>query len=266
MAQCLIGLGSNLGDSDATILAAWQGIGQFPDTQTLKLSSVVTTQPAGGPVGQSPFRNAVGLIQTSLVPEHLLRQLLELEEALGRVREHRWGPRSIDLDVLLYECVELATANLILPHPRMAFRRFVLEPAVQIAPDFVYPTNGWSIKQLLEHLNLAKQALLVVSLDPKVASDAIRLVADRIELAAEGWTILGETTIEAGSASTPLTRRFKLIVIVDLSGDDSMAANLQRNTWRTMIRRQDVGPVLWLNTASADVVADEVVAAIAAMR
>jgi 2-amino-4-hydroxy-6-hydroxymethyldihydropteridine diphosphokinase len=269
MAKCLIGLGSNVGDADSTILAAWQGIAHFRDAQNLKLSSVITSQPAGGPSGQSPFRNAVGLIETSLEPEPLLHQLLELEQTLGRVREQRWGPRSIDLDLLLFDMVELTTPALTLPHPRMAFRRFVLEPAAEIAGDFIYPTNGWSIKQLLEHLDSAEKVLAIVAFDTKVVSDAVRLASERIDLAAQGWTIVSRWPVESSSASTTSLMpdcHCKLVVIVDSPAENSLAANDQRKGWKSFAHRRDVGPVLWLTTSSAALVADEVVAAIAAMR
>src|SRR5688500_9254896 len=102
MVQCLIGLGSNLNDRDGALRTAWQAISQLPETRAIQLSRYFSTRPAGGPTGQELFSNAVGVAETSLSPEALLRELLATELALGRERKVRWGPRAIDLDLLLY--------------------------------------------------------------------------------------------------------------------------------------------------------------------
>jgi 7,8-dihydro-6-hydroxymethylpterin-pyrophosphokinase len=109
----------------------------------------------GGPSGQSAFLNAAVLLETSLAPEALHGRLQQIERQLGRQRRERWGARRLDLDLLLSDERVIRTAELTVPHPRMAFRRFVLEPAAEAAPDMVHPTIGWSVAQLRAHLDRA---------------------------------------------------------------------------------------------------------------
>lgn len=150
MANCLIGLGSNLGDRGATLQAALDQLRALPQTTFIAQSSFRDTRPAGGPV-QDPYLNAAATIDTSLTPQQLLAELQRIENNLGRVRTEHWGPRTIDLDLLLYDRLELNSPELTLPHPRMSFRRFVLEPAAEIAAEMVYPINGWSMARLISH-------------------------------------------------------------------------------------------------------------------
>jgi 2-amino-4-hydroxy-6-hydroxymethyldihydropteridine diphosphokinase len=132
-----------------------------PQIRALAVSSIRPSKPAGGPEGQDEFLNAAARLETSLLPEDLLSRLLAIEDKIGRVREQRWGPRVIDLDLLLYDRVELKSPTLELPHPRMCYRRFVLEPAAEIAAEMVWPVNGWSVKQLLVHLDSTARYIAV---------------------------------------------------------------------------------------------------------
>ena len=277
MPQCLIGLGSNLGNSAALLIAAWQSIAQVRETGTLRLSRIFRTQPIGGPVGQPPFCNAVGLIETALDPKSLLRELQAVEDSLGRVRQERWGPRAIDLDLLTYGQLELRESSLTLPHPRMAFRRFVLEPAAEIAPDFVCPPNGWTIGQLLSHLNRAPRRIALAALDDAVLSQSLQQIAARAGVKvfeASAFENSQPTDISNGAWSLvrgwPLDRcetaDFRLIVLIDAPGELSPAADERRDRWRRLTHRSDVGPVLWLETSDPALVSDEVVAAMAAMQ
>jgi 2-amino-4-hydroxy-6-hydroxymethyldihydropteridine diphosphokinase len=134
-----LGLGSNLGDRAANLretvarLAAWPGI------KVEKVSSVYETAPVGL-TEQPDFLNAVAVVATTLTPAELLAACLEVEKAMGRVRLVRWGPRVIDIDVLLYDDVSLDTPDLVLPHPRLHERSFVLVPLAEVAP--VLPVYG----------------------------------------------------------------------------------------------------------------------------
>jgi 2-amino-4-hydroxy-6-hydroxymethyldihydropteridine diphosphokinase len=143
----LLGLGSNLGDREAAIgdaLARLAGRGFRPT----RLSSLWLTEPVGGPP-QGFFLNAVAAGETALSPEALLEACLETEHEMGRVRGERNGPRSIDVDLLLFGDQRRAGPRLVLPHPRLAERRFVLAPLAEVAPELVHPGLGLSVRELL---------------------------------------------------------------------------------------------------------------------
>lgn len=153
MATALLGLGSNLGDRAAALERSIKLLKEDPLIRVESVSSFRPSKPAGGPEGQGEFLNAAVKLETSLSPEELLAKLLAIENQIGRVREERWGPRVIDLDLLLYDQVEAKTPTLELPHPRMCYRRFVLEPAAEIAGEMVWPVNGWSVEKLRDNLD-----------------------------------------------------------------------------------------------------------------
>jgi 2-amino-4-hydroxy-6-hydroxymethyldihydropteridine diphosphokinase len=155
MSRSLVALGSNLGDRERTYRQAIEQLAASEGISIVALSGVHETKPIGGAAGQASFLNAAVLVETSLSPAALHARLQEIELQLGRERRQRWDARTLDLDVLLYDAQVIATPGLSVPHPRMAFRRFVLEPAAEVAPDMVHPTIGWSMAQLLEHLNSA---------------------------------------------------------------------------------------------------------------
>lgn len=134
----VLGLGANLGDrlgalQRAVDLLAAEGV------MTVASSRVWETAPAGGPAGQPAFLNAVVRVQTELDPHDLLRAANRVEAALGREREVRWGPRTIDIDILLVGDLILQDHDLTVPHPRMTERAFVLLPLLDLDPDPVLP-------------------------------------------------------------------------------------------------------------------------------
>jgi 2-amino-4-hydroxy-6-hydroxymethyldihydropteridine diphosphokinase len=141
-----IGLGANLGDREANLRSA---VGRLDDLGPLRVSSFRETDPVG--VTEQPrFVNAVAELETDLGASSLLERLLEIERDLGRdrSREQRWGPRTIDLDLLLYGNEVIDEPGLTVPHPRLAERRFVLEPLHELAPDLALP-DGRRIRDLL---------------------------------------------------------------------------------------------------------------------
>jgi 2-amino-4-hydroxy-6-hydroxymethyldihydropteridine diphosphokinase len=146
-----ISLGSNMGDSQRMLELARRGIAQLPGCRAGKSSSLYRTEPQGYR-DQPFFLNQVqeALCGPDITPLDLLERLLELEAALGRDRggSHRFGPRCIDLDLLLFGNERMTTKRLVLPHPRMLERAFVLVPLAEIAPDLILPQGG-SVREAL---------------------------------------------------------------------------------------------------------------------
>ncbi|MBE9110787.1 2-amino-4-hydroxy-6-hydroxymethyldihydropteridine diphosphokinase [Nodosilinea sp. LEGE 07298] len=150
---CAIALGSNLGDSQQILRAALVALHDPPNVELVSQSSVYQTVPIGP--AQPDILNACALINTTLSPQHLLSRLLQIEQNFGRVRRQRWGPRTLDLDLIFYGQVCLNEPNLHVPHPRLRERAFVLVPLADIAPDWLDPVSGQSVKRLCDALDPA---------------------------------------------------------------------------------------------------------------
>lgn len=142
-----IGLGSNLGERHRFLNAAAEELRRLPDTKVVWYSSVYETDPYG--VKDQPrFLNAVGEIETSLLPPELLKELKRIEQSAGRKERERWGPREIDLDILLYDGLVFSDETVTVPHPELERRKFVLLPLREIAPDRVHPVSGMTVEEL----------------------------------------------------------------------------------------------------------------------
>ncbi|EAW34399.1 2-amino-4-hydroxy-6-hydroxymethyldihydropteridine diphosphokinase [Lyngbya sp. PCC 8106] len=146
-----IALGSNLGDSRATLEDALKTIDQTPGITLKTYSSWYKTAPIGP--SQPDYLNGCAVLEVQLTPQELLTTLLAIEDKFGRVRQERWGARTLDLDVLLFGDLILETPKLQIPHPRMTERAFVLVPLAEIAPDWVEPVSGKVISQLVEKVD-----------------------------------------------------------------------------------------------------------------
>jgi 2-amino-4-hydroxy-6-hydroxymethyldihydropteridine diphosphokinase len=146
-----VGLGANLGDPHRQLEEALARLAALEEVEVLKASTFYLNPPLGPP-GQPWYVNAVAQVKTRLEPEELLRALGQVEQDLGRVRGERWGPRIIDLDLLLYNGVIMSGPELVLPHPEMHRRAFVLAPLAEIAPEAWHPVLEKTAAELLAEL------------------------------------------------------------------------------------------------------------------
>ena len=151
LTKCAIALGSNLGDSLATLKSAIATLNNTPEITVNSHSSWYQTAPVGPP--QPDYINACAILEVALQPEQLLASLLEIEIKFNRIRREKWGARTLDLDLLLYDDLILDTPTLTLPHPRMTERAFVLVPLAEIAPDWVHPVTKSAIGEILQTVN-----------------------------------------------------------------------------------------------------------------
>jgi 2-amino-4-hydroxy-6-hydroxymethyldihydropteridine diphosphokinase len=146
-----LGIGSNLGSPLENCQRSFALMGGHPKIEVIGRSSFYETEPVG-PRNQNWFINAVAEVSTDLEPLPLLEALLEIESAMGRVRNEKWGPRLIDLDILLYENKIVKDKRLEIPHPEMLHRNFVLAPLTELSPDLVHPIENKTIQQLLSEM------------------------------------------------------------------------------------------------------------------
>jgi 2-amino-4-hydroxy-6-hydroxymethyldihydropteridine diphosphokinase len=155
---CVIAFGANLGDRQATfakaaaLLAAQ--VGSIQRTSSL-IETAALVLPGEDPLAHPPYLNAAWLISTSLRPRETLQQLLLIEKELGRIREKRWAPRTIDLDLIAHDQAIVSSVELTLPHPEMHKRSFVLGPMMEIYPEWRHPVLGRSVAELLSSLRIS---------------------------------------------------------------------------------------------------------------
>lgn len=146
--QCAIALGSNLGDSLTTLEGTINQLSQTAGITVQACSSWYQTAPVGPP--QPDFINGCALLEVELTPQELLRDLFGVENQFERVRQQRWGARTLDLDLLLFDDLILETSELQIPHPRMNERAFVLVPLAEIAPNWIEPKSKEAIARLVQ--------------------------------------------------------------------------------------------------------------------
>ncbi|HSF30903.1 MAG TPA: 2-amino-4-hydroxy-6-hydroxymethyldihydropteridine diphosphokinase [Candidatus Tectomicrobia bacterium] len=153
--RAFIGLGSNVGDRLGFLQQAVMRLREVAGVQVTKASSVYETEPVG-PVDQAWFLNAVVEVETSLSPHALLDQTQQIERGLGRDTTYRWGPRTIDLDILLHDDIQVKTATLEIPHAELCHRAFVMIPLLELDPDLSLP-DGTVVKLCLNTLTESQQ-------------------------------------------------------------------------------------------------------------
>lgn len=151
MTTVYIGIGSNLGDRQKNCLQAVERMDRMSGCRMMGCSDWFLTKPVGVK-DQEWYVNGVASLTTDISPQDLLKRLLKIEADMGRIRKERWGPRNIDLDILLYGQEIIHESDVNIPHPRMYLRRFVLEPMNQLAPDLIHPELRLTMKALLEKL------------------------------------------------------------------------------------------------------------------
>ncbi len=252
-ATAYIALGSNLGDRRRLLDDALQLLRE--QVRVTAVSSYHETEPVGGPPGQGAYLNAAAELQTDLAPREMLRLLLDVESRLGRVRQERFGPRTIDLDLLLYGEATSDDAEMTLPHPRMHERLFVLRPLVEIAPRARHPRLGLTVREMLDRQKSAGRELTGLRAVVTGSTSGIgRAVV--LALAAAGADVIvhGRRSREAAEEVVALVRAAGVrgaAVLADLR-DEGECRRLVEEAWQTW-----GGVEVWVNNAGADTLTGE---------
>ena len=250
MHDCLISFGSNVGNSAEYFRDAARRLSENAAVASLVVSNAISTRPTGGPPGQSDFLNGCFRLQASLTIESLFQCIRQIETDFGRERRVRWGERTIDLDVLLFDDLELISDCLTIPHPRMSFRRFVLQPASQIAAEMIHNTSGCTIGQLLEHLESKPDRITLVT---SSAQKSVRIAHDlQLLCQSAGWNFETTSSFESLELASEKT---KLLVF-----SDELPRDLR------ILAQCFPGPTLNLRDADEKQAIVEVQAAIEAMK
>lgn len=262
MTIAYIALGSNLGDRDDSLQRALSALRQTEGIELTRVSPRYETRPVGGPAGQGSYLNAVAEVRSEREPLDLLGVLLHVEQQLGRVRREKDGPRTIDLDLLLFGDLVHQDAQLTVPHPRLHERLFVLQPLAQLAPGLVHPVLKRSIADLLAELQglrllgsapgreLAGRRALVTGSTRGIG----RAIA--LELAAAGADVLvhGRRSLEAARETAEQIRLAAVrseVRLADLA-DAEACRRLVEEAWSCW-----GGLDVWINNAGADTLTGE---------
>ncbi|MHC2069582.1 2-amino-4-hydroxy-6-hydroxymethyldihydropteridine diphosphokinase [Bremerella sp. T1] len=191
MPNILIALGANLGDRGETLQQAIEQLAAMPELTLLAQSELLVTKPVGGPSGQPDFLNSAAKFSTELTPEEVHQRLIDVEQNHGRVRVQRWGARKLDLDLLLYDEQLINTAQLTVPHPRMSFRRFVMQPAAEVAAEMRHPDLNTTIGEIWQHLSQSPPVVEIAALP----GPAVKQLCDSVQ------SELGESFVSCANFS-----------------------------------------------------------------
>ena len=262
MTTAYIALGSNLGDRSGYLEQALNALRQTEGVEVTRVSPIYETRPVGGPPGQGAYLNAAAELRTSRDVYDLLNVLLAIEQRLGRVRQERDGPRTIDLDLLLYDDLIHADERVTVPHPRLHERLFVLQPLAQLVPGLVHPTLERSIADLLAEL----QGMRLYGSAPGRELAGLRAFvtgstsgigrAIALELAAAGADVIvhGRRSHQAAEETAAQVRLAGVrgeMLLADVSDADA-CKRLEEQAWGLW-----QGLDIWINNAGADTLTGE---------
>jgi len=257
MPRVIVCLGANEGRPHEAMAAAIEQLAVVPQTNALLTSSRISTTAIGGPPGQSLFLNAAALLETALSPQELLEHLQAIEQLLGRKRVVRWGPRTIDLDIALYGDQEVATQALTIPHPRLAFRPFMLFPAAEIGPQMRHPGLGLSLAELAQRLRTAIPHVFLTGSD----FDLCKRLQQQVSHAKVSCTPL---PLEAFLQEPVPPGK----LIIALESASSGAESSERTPWASLqirARQGQLGAVYWLSGQQESTLLEEIQAALQAV-
>lgn len=175
--DALVAFGANQGDCEKALHDSLELLKQDPATEEITVAKPILTKAVTGKSAESAqadYLNSAFWLRTTLKPRKLHRLLISIEEKLGRERLERWGPRSVDLDLILYSDTIMKDDTLQIPHPRMSFRRFVLQPAVEVAGEMVDPRSGMTLSQLLQHVDSKENTVLLATNQSAQAAELVQ--------------------------------------------------------------------------------------------
>jgi len=250
MPRCLLGLGANLGDRQRQLDDALALLARDPRFRVLATSGYLGTTPVGGPGVQGEFLNAATVVETSASPLEVWHALRDVEQSLGRQRHERWEARAIDLDLLLYDQLICHGPELTVPHPWMFARRFVLQPAVEIAAEWQHPVLGWSLGQLWHHAQHAPARFaldnrLLTNRAPDEASGTLDALLPAIAQRASCAWLAAPAPQAQESAVERLARRLDALeasVWNEPTSPPLLCGFSVESDWRDLVRSQVIQP------------------------
>lgn len=244
MPVCLVSFGSNLGDREATLRRALSSLEEVPGYRSAATSSFLETTPIGGEQGQGAFLNGVVRFDCQLSAEELHSELRSIEKQLGRERHERWSARTLDLDLIGYGNQIINKKELRVPHPRMSFRSFVLQPACEVAPDWIHPELSVSLEELQEVLTKGRHVVQVVgSIEPLVEAELSLMGHDVLVERVNCPKPVAEPTATPAAESTEdsVSKKARLLIDASLQGVSRgvprlRLADCSADSWRTEVR------------------------------